>query len=185
MAAPPTKRVGGKNTFGWVSAILLAALVLVLILIILLQPKTGSERVEMKKMPKTPNPAVLLTDFRDDRQWSSIRNEIVRPSEEGFVAHVEFVADRAFEDIDPEQLLQLIPEGYGHTFIMVVDRVTLSSPEHPVLVIDLSDEPGRSFRSIPGQIQGIENNLSIFNMSFDEFANAADDDGVFRGFEQG
>jgi hypothetical protein len=29
---------------------------------------------------------------------------------------------------------------------------------------------------------GIENNLSIANMFFSEFADSVDDDGVFRGF---
>ena len=28
----------------------------------------------------------------------------------------------------------------------------------------------------------MENNLSLFNMDFFEFADAVDDDGVFRGF---
>jgi hypothetical protein len=31
-------------------------------------------------------------------------------------------------------------------------------------------------------IQSIQNNLSIANMDFEEFANSVDDDGVFRGF---
>jgi hypothetical protein len=35
---------------------------------------------------------------------------------------------------------------------------------------------------IPSQIQGIENNLSIGNMVFEEFATAVDERGVFRGF---
>jgi hypothetical protein len=29
---------------------------------------------------------------------------------------------------------------------------------------------------------GIENNLSIANMDFEEFAENVDDDGIFRGF---
>jgi uncharacterized protein DUF6924 len=38
------------------------------------------------------------------------------------------------------------------------------------------------FRAIPSQIQGIENNLSIANMDFEGFAEAVNEDGVFRGF---
>jgi hypothetical protein len=30
----------------------------------------------------------------------------------------------------------------------------------------------------------VENNLSIGNMDFDEFANAVDKDGIFRGFQR-
>ncbi len=50
--------------------------------------------------------------------------------------------------------------------------------------MDLYDGSGHEFRAIPSQIQGIENNLSIANMDFEEFAEAVDEDGVFRGFPQ-
>ncbi|HLF89873.1 MAG TPA: hypothetical protein VI451_13065 [Anaerolineales bacterium] len=46
------------------------------------------------------------------------------------------------------------------------------------------EEYGREFRAIPSQIQGIENNLSIANMDFEEFADSVDEDGVFRGFPE-
>jgi hypothetical protein len=48
--------------------------------------------------------------------------------------------------------------------------------------MDLCNRRGRTFRAIPSQIQGIENNLSIANMDFYEFADWVDEDGVFRGF---
>jgi hypothetical protein len=54
--------------------------------------------------------------------------------------------------------------------------------DFPILVIDLNDQRGRIFRAIPSTIQGIENNLSIANMSFFEFAGTVDSDGIFRGF---
>jgi hypothetical protein len=66
----------------------------------------------------------------------------------------------------------------------VVDRITIASPEFPVLVIDLYADRGRTFRAIPSQIQSIENNLSIANMDFFEFADHVDLDGIFRGFPE-
>jgi hypothetical protein len=36
--------------------------------------------------------------------------------------------------------------------------------------------------TIPSEIQSIENNLSLANMDFEEFAESADKDGIFRGF---
>jgi len=80
-------------------------------------------------------------------------------------------------------LLGLIPQDFGSPFIIVADRTTFVAPEHPLLVIDLDEFRGQSFRAIPSQIQAIENNLSIFNMGFDEFSEAVDRDGVFRGFD--
>jgi hypothetical protein len=42
----------------------------------------------------------------------------------------------------------------------------------------------KSFRATPATIQSIENNLTIANMDFEDFANAVDSGGVFRGFPQ-
>lgn len=64
---------------------------------------------------------------------------------------------------------------------MVVDRVATLPPDYAVLVINLFADPGREFRAIPSQIQSVENNLSLANMDFAEFAESVDEDGVFRG----
>jgi hypothetical protein len=50
-------------------------------------------------------------------------------------------------------------------------------------VVDLLDEPGRTFRAIPPAIQAIDNNLAIANTYFSEFAEKFDLDGVFRDFQ--
>ena len=49
-------------------------------------------------------------------------------------------------------------------------------------MVDLYEEPGRTFRVIPAEIWSVDNNLSIANMDFAEFADAVEPDGVFRGF---
>jgi hypothetical protein len=51
-----------------------------------------------------------------------------------------------------------------------------------LLVVDLKRRPGRSFRVIVQELWGVENNLSLANMDFEEFADSCDPDGVFRGF---
>jgi hypothetical protein len=53
--------------------------------------------------------------------------------------------------------------------------------DHPLLSLDLRP-PGRSFRVMPAALWGVENNLAIANMDFEEFAHAVDEDGIFRGF---
>jgi Domain of unknown function (DUF6924) len=81
-----------------------------------------------------------------------------------------------------KQLLELIPKEYTHSFIVIVDQLAVSHPDHPLLIVDLYEASGNAFRAIPSQIQRIENNLSIANMDFEEFAQAADQVGIFRGF---
>lgn len=136
----------------------------------------------MKQLPDTENPLVLRTDFSNQSAWEKIRAEIQKPvGIFQFRAHVEFVDDIAYQDMTKEQLLQFVPKDYDHSFIILVDKVAISHPEFPLLIVDLYDEPGREFRAIPSQIQGIENNLSIANMGFYEIAEIIDEDGIFRG----
>ena len=71
-----------------------------------------------------------------------------------------------------------------HSFVIVADRNSLISPDRALLVIDLLDDPGRTFRVIPAELWGVNNNLSISNMFFSDFAHSVDPDGVFRGFPE-
>ena len=103
-------------------------------------------------------------------------------SDEGFTASLDCVSDRQFDGLTVEQLVALAAQGGNRTFAFIADRMTLASPEFPVLVVDLYDEPGRTFRVIPGEMWGVENNLSIANMAYHEFAESVDPDGIFRGF---
>jgi hypothetical protein len=139
----------------------------------------------MKQLPVTDASPVLRTDFSNPPAWDAICPAIRQPSDEGFEANVEFIDDRAFDGISVQQLLAAVPPEYPHTFIVVVDRTAVADPEHPVLVINLFDglgsDVGAAFRSLPSAIQAIENNLSIANMDFEEFAGAVDGGGVFRG----
>jgi uncharacterized protein DUF6924 len=65
----------------------------------------------------------------------------------------------------------------------VVDAVTMSMPEWPVLVVNLNaDVDVAPFRALPRQVQSIQNNLSLANMDYIEFARSATADGIFRGF---
>ena len=58
----------------------------------------------------------------------------------------------------------------------------MDGPQRTLLVVDRLHERGRWFRVTLEEAWAVENNLSLFNMDFFEFASAVDDDGVFRGF---
>ncbi len=146
----------------------------------------------VKNIPQTENALVLRTDFSDDGAWESICAAIREPWYLDVVwevseirANVDFVSDPAYDGIDLQQVLSLIPEDWTHGFIFVVDQLALSHPDHPVLVIDLFSERGRTFRVVPSEMWAVENNLSLANMDFRDFADAVDPDGIFRGFPKG
>lgn len=74
--------------------------------------------------------------------------------------------------------------------LFIADSITFASPEHPILVVDLDDKilsvaefpdiaDRAPFRCIPSEFWGVENNLSISNMDWDDFASEVGDDGVF------
>lgn len=136
----------------------------------------------MQKLPKTENSLLLRTDFTDDDAWTSLCITAQLPSEEGFQARLDCLSDPGYGGLTIEQLLSLAsPDSSGHFFIFIADHKALTDPEHPILVVDLDEEPGRAFRVIPQEMWGIENNLSLSNMDYEEFYEQADPDGVFRG----
>jgi hypothetical protein len=98
-----------------------------------------------------------------------------------FGANVEPVDDAGFAGLTAAQLCQLVPTGAEWSLLVVADRTTMTSAEHHVLVVDLDEDTlGRSFRATPQAVQEIENNLSLANMDWADFAYSADDDGVVR-----
>ncbi len=137
----------------------------------------------MKTLPMTEDALVLRTDFSDQAVWDAICATI-RSADAGdeFVAYVDFVDDPAYQGLTTPQILDLLPEDYDHSFLVIVDGETVASPETPVLVVDLYEERGREFRAVASELHQIENNLSIANMDFADFAEAVDEDGVFRDF---
>ncbi len=138
----------------------------------------------MKPLPNSEQSLLLRTDFSDDAAWEAVCAAIQEPNEEGFKAYVDCISDPTYAGLTVEQLVALAPKGGDRTFVFLVDRLTLTHPERPILVVDLYDEPGRTFRVIPREMWGVENNLSIANMDYHEFADSVDPDGVFRGFPE-
>ncbi|MFE5142365.1 DUF6924 domain-containing protein [Streptomyces fagopyri] len=136
----------------------------------------------MNQLPCTLEALVVRTDFSADGAWDALRAALFSPSRDGFLANVALVDDRRYEDLTPDQALDLIPAEYQHPLLVLADSVAVTSTELPLLVVDLRGERGRCVRVAAAELWSIENNLSGANMDFEEFAGAVDDDGVFRGF---
>ena len=132
-------------------------------------------------LPKTEEALILRTDFSDEDAWQQLCTAIEAPVGQ-FRAYVDFVSDKNFEGLTTEQILKLAQAGTGRSFLFVVDKRSITDPQHPILVLDLLVEPGRQFRVIPKAMWEVENNLSIANADFADFANDADaSGGVYLG----
>ncbi|MEV6235909.1 hypothetical protein [Lentzea sp. NPDC051838] len=143
------------------------------------------------QLPTTSDVPVIRTDFSDQQAWEEVKAGISWVTPDEFEACVSFVDDPVFAGKTATDLLEAGPDRNTHALMLVVDEITIRSPEHPILVVDLGSEPspahdwpgepaGRSFRALPHTIQEIENNLSIANMDWEEFAEGIDSDGVRR-----
>jgi hypothetical protein len=135
-----------------------------------------------------PQPAdltslVLRVDFTDDVAWEAVKAAIIDAHE---YPTATFVSDPAFAGVSVEALVAAdaaASENEKLTYVFVADTVTMVDGEHALLVIDLFDEPGRSFRVPPQWFADVSTNLAIANMDFDEFADATDALSTFRGFQ--
>src|SRR5205814_1749205 len=66
--------------------------------------------------------------------------------------------------------------------VYLADEQAMTGAEPTVLVVDTRRSPLRSFRVALPALASVENNLSLGNLDFDDFAGVVDKDGVFRGF---
>ena len=134
----------------------------------------------MDRLPDSNQTLAIRTDFSNDEVWQQVRDLLVEEID-GFRAYLDFVDDPQYESLEVDTLPEILPLRTHVTFVVLIDAEAINNPEHPVLIVDLTAGP-RSFRAVPRQMWGVENNLSTANMDWEEFAENADLDGVFRGF---
>jgi hypothetical protein len=126
---------------------------------------------------------VIRTDFTDEAAWKKIQRDVSATYMLGFSANVRFIDDKQYDGLSGQELLQTIPGLDEYGCIFVADSTAMSAAEHHVLVLDPFNPDGNTFRVILSEAWGVENNLSLGNMDYSEFADSADPDGVFRGFK--
>ncbi|SFW85305.1 DUF6924 domain-containing protein [Amycolatopsis australiensis] len=135
----------------------------------------------MTTLPSSP--VLVRTWFGDDDAWAALAEEARTPSEDGFLAHLSLVDDRAFEGMDADALRAKQTAGPIVSFL--ADETTLTSAEHPVLavwVLPRADGGFRPFRVLPAHLWSVENNINLANMDWADFTTSTGEDGVFRGF---
>lgn len=137
----------------------------------------------MVMLPEDRGSILLRTDYGDDDAWraavASATAPQPQPSGDVFQAQLEVFEDPGLDGLAPADLAALPTAGFL-SYAFVADARTMQ--DHTFVVLDLGEERGRTFRCTVEEVHVIENNLSLANMDFFEFADACGDDGVFRGF---
>ncbi|EXG82273.1 DUF6924 domain-containing protein [Cryptosporangium arvum] len=123
---------------------------------------------------------LIRTDFTDDAGWLAVRGLLEGHARDSGT-ELRFVEERAFDGRTPEQLGVDLGADPERSFAFVADASTLATAEHPVLVVDLADLPGRAFRVVAPGVAAVQEALELSNISFDVYLRRCDEDGVFRG----
>ncbi|MET9681895.1 DUF6924 domain-containing protein [Streptomyces coeruleorubidus] len=125
---------------------------------------------------------VLRTDFSDDAAWDALCAALDDTDPDPCATRV---SDPRFAGVGIEALLaeeSAAEEDERICEVFLADATALADPEHRLLAVDLFSEPGRTFRVPVRRYPGVSANLSIANLSFADYADAADASGTFRGF---
>jgi len=134
----------------------------------------------MSKIPGDTASILVRTCFTRPQSWRRLQHALRTPSPgEGFLPTLDEVDDPAWEDASPEDVLAAAGE---FRVVVVADEKALSEPGFPALVLRRIDSQVHRIRAVATEMWSIENNLSLFNMDFEDFIRSADEDGVFRGF---
>jgi hypothetical protein len=137
----------------------------------------------MMPLPETKGTPAIRTDFSDDGAWAELCGALTREyGPEGFAADLDFIDDPAFDGMEADAVLTTVPADYPHGLLLIVDAVAFEHPDHPVLVVELDPRTGDRFRVVPASAWSVENNLSLCNMDWQDFAESVDSSGIFRGF---
>jgi hypothetical protein len=133
-----------------------------------------------------PQPAdltslVLRVDFSDDAAWGALQMSINQPDQD---PSATYISDPAYAGASIQALIDQDSrdEPYHLRYLFIADGVTMRNEEHPLLAVDLREQPGRTFRVPPRWYADVSANLALANMDFHEFADAADPSGTYRGF---
>src|SRR5689334_12295757 len=96
---------------------------------------------------KTANTPVVRTDFSSAEKWEEIRAAICRSQKAAgydFHAHVDFIQNPQFRNSTAEELLTRLPAEYEHAVLFVVDQITITHPEFPILVVSCFESRGQT-----------------------------------------
>jgi hypothetical protein len=131
-------------------------------------------------LPADRGSLLIRSDFTHQSQWEALMNAVQTPSPDGFVPYLSTIEHPRWAGVSVADLAAVAPP---YVLLVLADATTLSSPEMPLLVLQVRDGAVRELRVVPQALASVENNLSIANMDWDDFVGSADPDGVFRGFD--
>jgi hypothetical protein len=137
----------------------------------------------MPTLPRSYGSLLVRTDFTSDAAWQQVVDAALSEDEDGYAAGIDPHSDPEFDHASWQTVKAAFPADPGAAVLFIADSTTLTSRDHPILVVDLM-ESRQPFRCVPAALGSVEANLNIANMDWEEFAESAGEDGIFRGFAE-
>ncbi len=133
-------------------------------------------------LPSTEASLLVRTDFGDDAAWEQTKAACLGENDDGFRAYLEVVDDASLDEATWQDLRQtVLGLERKASVLFVADHMALSAG-HPVQVVDVSRTARPPFRCVASELWGVENNLNLANMEWEDFADNIESDGVYRGY---
>jgi len=126
--------------------------------------------------PEDLRSLVLRSDFSDDSAWVELQAAL-GTKDATFVSEPRFAGVTVEALVDADATTTRADDKL--TYLFLADATTMTDTEHPLLAIDLYDEPGRVFRVPPRWYADVSANLCIANVDSQDFADAS---GTYHGF---
>jgi hypothetical protein len=133
----------------------------------------------MTTFPNGDCPLLIRSDFSDAAAWAALLGAVLAFTPEGHSACPTPLEDRAFDGADPLALAERVTKETHHRVLLIADRESYAGAE-PTLLCPEIPASGRMFRLVLAEACVVENNLSCANMSWEEFWDEVDADGVLR-----
>ncbi|MFF1733853.1 DUF6924 domain-containing protein [Streptomyces sp. NPDC058247] len=143
---------------------------------------------------------IIRTNYDDEAAWRAVVAEASRPwgTDGEFEALVHLVDDPTWAGVTPDAVLAAVRRDEELSVVFVADGATMQSAHHALLALNLPIEdedldpmyyqelidspPAREFRTTPAAVHDVHANLSLANLDFEDYAEAAlaDPEGVLR-----
>lgn len=136
----------------------------------------------MASLPSTDDSLLVRTDYGDQLAWVRTREAALAENEDGFRAYVAVIDEPSLANAGWENLRAAARETGQHATVLFIADQEAMGKEHPIQVVDLSDEKRQPFRCAAAVLWSVDNNLNLANMDWEEFASTVGADGVHRGF---
>ncbi|MFG6490831.1 DUF6924 domain-containing protein [Microbacterium sp. P03] len=133
----------------------------------------------MQSLPLSSDSLLVRTSRSMSAEWRELLAVIGRENADGFRAYVQPVDHRRWYGQAADAIRAAVPPSEA-AVLFVADETTLGSPDLPVLAIQLNGDES-PFRAVAKELWSVENNLNLANMDWHEFADAVDDEGIYRG----